>query len=407
MRRGAIFSRLRSPRGRCDCARQGFRASNLCFVPRASGWWERYPAGNKGCRRWPDARQCARPWCLLPILLHVRCVVSLVFLSAFSQSVRLQKQYGAVNRKDPQARNELKCDAGTSMSDMGQTTKWLGKAIRGLRTFAYGNTGERPKVGLALGGGFARGVAHVGVLRVLEEHEIPIDFIAGTSVGALIAAAYASGATLDHMAQQAAITRFRDFGRWTLSRMGMASNEPLQDFLHRLTPAKYFKQMRIPLAIVATDLLKGTSIHFIEGEIGPALRASCAYPGLFLPVEHQDHYLVDGFLTEQVPAPAVRQMGAELVIGIHLEPGLLESKPRNTIEVISRSFSIIQSVANQPWRGVTDVLIEPDVHHVLWDEFVKTPQLIAAGADACYAALPKIKHLLRYGADQLLRTRTA
>jgi NTE family protein len=80
-------------------------------------------------------------------------------------------------------------------------------------------------------------VAHVGVLRVLEEHEIPIDFIAGTSVGALIAAAYASSATLDHMAQQAAITRFRDFGRWTLSRMGMASNEPLQDFLHRLTPA--------------------------------------------------------------------------------------------------------------------------------------------------------------------------
>ena len=280
------------------------------------------------------------------------------------------------------------------MSDQGRTTKWLGKAVRGLRSFAYGSTGERPKVGLALGGGFARGVAHVGVLRVLEEHEIPIDFIAGTSVGALIAAAYASGATLDHMAQQAAITRFRDFGRWTLSRMGMASNEPLVDFLHRLTPAKYFKQMRFPLAIVATDLLKGTSIHFTEGEIGPALRASCAYPGLFLPVEHQEHYLVDGFLTEQVPSPAVRKMGAELVIGIHLEPGLLDSKPRNTIEVISRSFSIIQSVAVQPWRGMTDVLIEPNVHHILWDEFVKTPQLIAAGEDATRAAIPQIKALL-------------
>src|SRR5271168_4000306 len=167
------------------------------------------------------------------------------------------------------------------MSDIGNTTKWLGKAIRGLRSFAYGSTGERPKVGLALGGGFARGVAHVGVLRALEEHEIPIDFIAGTSVGALIAAAYASGTTLEHMAQQSAITRFRDFGRWTLSRMGMASNEPLVDFLHRLTPAKYFKQMRIPLAIVATDLLKGTSIHFTVGEIGPALRASCAIRACF------------------------------------------------------------------------------------------------------------------------------
>ena len=116
------------------------------------------------------------------------------------------------------------------MSDPGRTTKWLGKAVRGLRSFAYGTGGERPKVGLALGGGFARGVAHVGVLRVLEENEIPIDFIAGTSVGALIAAAYASGTTLEHMAQQSAITRFRDFGRWTLSRMGMASNEPLRIF---------------------------------------------------------------------------------------------------------------------------------------------------------------------------------
>jgi hypothetical protein len=112
-----------------------------------------------------------------------------MFLSAFAQSVRLQKQYGAVNRKDPAAGNELKCDEGMSMSEIGSTTKWLGKAIRGLRSFAYARGGERPKVGLALGGGFARGVAHVGVLRVMEEHEIPIDFIAGTSVGALIAAA--------------------------------------------------------------------------------------------------------------------------------------------------------------------------------------------------------------------------
>ena len=163
-------------------------------------------------------------------------------------------------------------------------------------------------------------------------------------MGALIAAAYASGASLDaYGAAGGDHTRFRDFGRWTLSRMGMASNEPLQDFLHRLTPAKYFHEMRIPLAIVATDLLKGTSIHFTEGEIGPALRASCAYPGLFLPVEHQGHYLVDGFLTEAGAVAGAAQDGrGDGDLRIHLEPGLLDSKPRNTIEVISRSFSIIQ-----------------------------------------------------------------
>ncbi len=274
------------------------------------------------------------------------------------------------------------------------TTKWLGKAIRGLRSFAYNADGQRPKVGVALGGGFARGIAHVGVLRALEENEIPIDFIAGTSVGALIAAAYASGTSLDDMAHQASLTRFRDFGRWTLSRMGMASNERLQDFLSRLATAKFFHEMRIPLAIVATDLIKGESVHFRTGEIGPALRASCAYPGLFLPVEYRGHFLVDGFLTEQVPAPAVRELGAELVISVHLEPGLLDSKPRNTIEVISRSFSIIQGVSRQSWRAATDVLLEPNVHHVLWDEFVKSPQLITAGEDCAREAMPQIKALL-------------
>lgn len=287
---------------------------------------------------------------------------------------------------------------------MGTTVKWLGKALRGLRTFAYGQSGERPKVGVALGGGFARGIAHIGVLRVLEEHEIPIDFIAGTSVGALIASGYASGTPLDEMARQGSGTRFKDFGRWTLSRMGMASNDRLEDFLHRFTTAKFFNEMKIPLCIVATDLLKGESVHFTTGEIGPALRASCAYPGLFLPVEHQGHFLVDGFLTEQVPAPAARELGADMVIAVHLEPGLLDSKPRNTIEVISRSFSIIQSIANQPWRGLTDVLIEPDVHHVLWDEFVKTPHLIAAGEEAAYAAIPKIKELLAQGFPALQET---
>ena len=277
------------------------------------------------------------------------------------------------------------------------TTKWLGKAIRGLRSFAYNGDGQRGKVGVALGGGFARGVAHIGVLRVLEEHEIPIDFIAGTSVGALIAAAYASGTSLDDMAHQASLTRFRDFGRWTLSRMGMASNEPLQEFLSRMSTARLFHELRIPLAIVATDILTGESVHFTTGEIGPALRASCAYPGLFLPVEYRGHFLVDGFLTEQVPAPAVRALGADVVIAVHLEPGLLSSKPRNTIEVISRSFSIIQTKAVQSWRGLSDVLLEPNVHHVLWDEFVKSPQLIAAGEECARAAMPKIRNLLNRG----------
>jgi NTE family protein len=274
---------------------------------------------------------------------------------------------------------------------MSTVFKWIGTAVKGLRTFAYSGDDVRPRVGLALGGGFARGIAHIGVLRVLKENDIPVDFIAGTSVGALIAAAYASGSTLEEMEYQGAATRFRDFGRWTISRMGMASNERLEEFLRRFTLLRHFDEMKVPLGIVATDLISGETVHFTKGELGPALRASCAYPGLFLPVEIHGHVLVDGFLTEAVPAVCVREMGADFVISVHLEPGLLASKPRNTIEVISRSFSIIQANSHQPWRDATDVLIEPDVHSILWDEFVRTPALVAAGAEATRALLPKIR----------------
>ena len=288
---------------------------------------------------------------------------------------------------------------------MAPASKWFRQAVNGFRSFAYADERDRPKIGLALGGGFARGIAHIGVLRVLEEYEIPVDFIAGTSVGALIAATYASGTSLAEMERQGSATRFSDFGRWTLSRMGMATNDRLEDFLHKFTTAKFFHEMKIPLSICATDLLSGSSIHFTEGEIGPALRASCAYPGLFLPVEYQGRILVDGFLTETVPAEAARDIGADIVIGVHLEPGLLRSAPRNTIEVISRSFSILQTSATQLWHSDVDVLLEPDVHHVQWDEFVKTPLLVAAGDAAAREAIPQIKELIALGTTQRFNKR--
>jgi NTE family protein len=278
----------------------------------------------------------------------------------------------------------------------------LQKAVEAFRSFAYGGEENRPRIGVALGGGFARGIAHIGVLRVLEAYGIPVDIICGTSVGALVAATYASGTSLAEMERQGAETQFRDFGRWMISRLGLASNERLETYLHKFTTRHLFCDMKIPLVVVATDLTSGQTVYFDEGEIGPALRASCAYPGLFLPVEHGGRVLVDGFLTELVPCVAARRAGADVVIAVHLEPGLLDTAPRSMIEVISRSFSILQVSAVQSWRAATDVLIEPDVHHILWDEFSKTPQLVAAGEAAAQAAMPKIKALLaRRGRERL------
>jgi NTE family protein len=278
---------------------------------------------------------------------------------------------------------------------VGNVLRWIGSAVKGIRTFAYREPAGRPTIGVALGGGFARGIAHVGVLRVLEENEIPVDLLAGTSVGALIGAAYASGATLDELERQGMLTHFRDFGRWTISRMGMATNERLEGFLKRFTNARTFEEMKIPFGIVSTDLVTGQTVCFTQGELGPPLRASCAYPGLFIPVEYQGRMLVDGFLTEHVPTESLRNMGADVVIAVHLDPGQPNQKPKNTIEVIGRSFSIIQEQTPPRWLRYADVILQPMVKDIHWDDFQKTPALVAAGVAAARAALPEIKAALK------------
>ncbi|HEV2304802.1 MAG TPA: patatin-like phospholipase family protein [Candidatus Acidoferrales bacterium] len=278
---------------------------------------------------------------------------------------------------------------------MSNVLQWIGSAVKGIRSFAYREPAGRPIVGVALGGGFARGIAHIGVLRVLEENEIPIDLLAGTSVGALVGAAYASGTTLDELERQGILTRFRDFGRWTISRMGMATNERLEVFLRRFTPVSTFEEMKIPFGIVATDLVTGQTICFTKGAVGPALRASCAYPGLFIPVEYEGRMLVDGFLTEHVPTESLRHMGADVIIAVHLDPGQPDQKPKNTIEVIGRAFSIIQEQTPPRWLRFADVILEPVVKNIHWDDFQKTPELVAAGVAAAKAALPEIKEALK------------
>ena len=280
---------------------------------------------------------------------------------------------------------------------MATVVNFLQGAMKRLRKFAYAEAERgptrRPRIGLSLSGGFAWGIAHLGVLQVLQEAQIPIDCIAGTSVGALVAAAYASGVSLEKMEQQAKLTHFNDFGRWTISFMGLATNSRMESYLRRYSEMTSFEEMKTPLAIAATDLNTGEAVYFTRGPLGPALRASCAYPGLFLPVDHQGHTLVDGFLATPVPVDAVRQLGAECVIAVHLEASSAD-KPRNMIDVIARSFNILQRYAHQDWRDRADVIIEPEVKGLAWDAFERTPEMIAAGAAATRRMLPHIHALL-------------
>jgi NTE family protein len=270
---------------------------------------------------------------------------------------------------------------------------WLRSAKDKFRTFAYGEERpqlERPRVGLALAGGFARGIAHIGVLRVLKEAGIPIDCVAGTSVGALIGILHCSGAPLEEMEKIAVTTSFSDFGRWTPSWLGLATNQRMEKYLERMTPVKTFEELRTPLAIAATDLNAGVSVYYTRGQIVPPLRASCAYPGLFVPIQFEGRTLVDGFLTSPVPVEGAMLLGADVIIAVYLEAGNLE-QPRTFTDVLSRSFTIIQRHADLAWRQQADVIIEPDVKPFVWDDFSRSPDMIAAGEAATLAALPEIR----------------
>ncbi len=249
---------------------------------------------------------------------------------------------------------------------------------------------SRPRIGLALSGGFARGIAHIGVFQVLEAAGIQVDCAAGTSVGSLIGAAYCAGVPMEEMEKIGLETKFSDFGRWTPSWLGLATNKRMESYFERISPVRTFEEMKIPFAIAATDLNAGVAVYFTKGPLLPAMRGSCAYPGLFVPIQYEGRTLVDGFLAAPVPVEGAFLLGAEIVIAVYLEAGTVEN-PRTVGDVISRSFTIIQGKAEMAWRQQADVIIEPDVRPFVWDDFTKTPELIAAGEAAAIQALPQIR----------------
>jgi NTE family protein len=251
---------------------------------------------------------------------------------------------------------------------------------------------EPVRIGLALGGGFARGIAHAGVLSVFENHRIPIHCITGVSAGSIVAAAYASGATPSEIAHAGCSMRFGDVARWSIGRMGFVVNERMQRFLQKLLKRYRFEEMRIPLGVAATDLLTGETVDFRgSGDVFMPIRASCSYPGLFQPVRYQDRLLVDGAMSVEVAAGLARQLGANRVITVYLPGQGPDVVPTNMFQVVNRCFQILQTRAEDSWRKHSDLVITPAVRSVQWDGFGNGPDLIEAGAAAALDALPKIE----------------
>jgi NTE family protein len=263
-------------------------------------------------------------------------------------------------------------------------------------------------IGLALGGGFARGFAHLGVLQVLEQNHIPISHIAGTSVGSILGAAYASGAPLARIIEACRTLRFRHIARWRVSRLGLASNHRLGNLIERVFESRRFEDLRIPLAVVATDLTSGEPVMFTQGNLVDAIRASCAFPGLFEPVEIGTRCLADGGLVAPVPTRAARDLGAVTVIGVSV--GMQDGHrgaPTNIFQVVSRAVSAAQKHQLEVWERHADLVLRPDVQHLAWDDFERAEEAIAAGAAAARGALPRIEKLLgqKVSAAQNLQAR--
>jgi NTE family protein len=260
---------------------------------------------------------------------------------------------------------------------------------------SFENPRLRSGIGLALGGGFARGYAHLGVLRELEAHQIPIACVSGSSVGSILGAAYASGEPLASIIEKCREIRFRDFARWRVSRFGLASNERLGALVYRFFDSRQFEDLAMPLAIVATDLGTGDPVVFRRGNLADAIRASCAFPGLFSPVQIGTRHLTDGGLVAPVPTKAARELGAETVIGVSVgmhdgNPGA----PRNVFQVVSRAVSAAQKNLMETWERHADLVLRPAVQSLAWDAFDRIDEAMEAGAVVTRAAIPQIAKLL-------------
>jgi len=250
----------------------------------------------------------------------------------------------------------------------------------------------RPKLGLALGGGFARGIAHIGVLKVFEEEGIPLDYIAGTSMGAAIGGAYASGVSAKELEEICAMLKFKDFARWTISRLGLCTNDRMTGLLSRVFKVKTFEELNIPLVVAATDFLTGEAVLFRSGLLVDAVRASCAYPGYFLPVEVNGRLMVDGLLAHPVPATPLKEMGADKVVAVYFNAHWVgNGGPKHVIDVIGQCFSIAQEKMCPLWQVNADIILEPDVSSFAYDAFGRATELVKVGEQAARAALPKLR----------------
>ena len=248
-----------------------------------------------------------------------------------------------------------------------------------------------PRIGLALGGGAARGFAHIGVIQVLEENGIKPDLVVGTSAGSLVAALYASGKSGAELATLAESMDESAFTDWSFPGRGLIRGEALAKYVRDNTGARSIEQMRTPLGIVATDLDSGQPILFQVGDPGVAVRASSAVPAVFQPVRIGTHEYVDGGLVSPVPVRFARQMGAELVIAVDISAAPDGNATGDPMRMLLQTFAIMGRSINSFELRDADVVLRPKRPGVSGADFTSRKKSIQAGREATLAQLTALR----------------
>ncbi len=258
----------------------------------------------------------------------------------------------------------------------------------------------KPKIGLALGAGSARGVAHLGVLEAFEEAKIEIDLLAGTSIGSIIAGFYAAGIDLAMTKKLAINFTWDQLNDYTVPKKGLMSGEKVKEFIELLTKDKTFSELEIPFSVVATDIERGEEVIINQGKVAEALRASMSIPGIYVPYELEGRTLVDGAVLNRVPVQVVEKMGADIVVGVNVTQNLVNENVKNIFDVILNSIDIMQQEITNHKNIGADLEINPDVENIDSRSLEQAEECIELGYQAAKKQMPKLEKIIKRWQDE-------
>ena len=251
----------------------------------------------------------------------------------------------------------------------------------------------KKKIGLVLGGGVTRGMAHIGVLKVLKKYEIPVECIAAVSSGSLVGVGYAAGLDAGMLEKIALYLSWRRLIRLSFFQPGLITSDKIEQMIYKYIGNLDFHELKVPIAVIATSLVSGEPLVISKGKIANAVVASSAFPGLFVPAKIYGGYAVDGSISNNLPVDVVQEMGANFIIAVDvIPPAGGEIVPQNALDVFGKSLDLVLHRMSLPNRNKADILIEPKVGQDMWMlDRAKAQQLIAAGEEAAEKALANFK----------------